>query len=249
MTLDIGGLLREGFERTTARNGLILVAITYALGIPGAVISGTINRQFETAAGPGAGSVGMPMAELPIGLILLTSLVVGLLSVIVTIGAVRTFASDDTETLPLDRFTDNLGWVLLNVIVGGIVFGVLVGIGFLVFIIPGLFLLVALFFWQYYVILEGESFVDGFQESWAATSGQRFQLFGLGVIVVVVSAVVGAIFGLPSAFVPGVVGTLVQQIGSAFTQTFALATGARTYVALTREEEPDAASTSHAPEV
>jgi hypothetical protein len=249
MTLDIGGLLREGFERTTARNGLILVAITYALGIPGAVISGSINQQFEAAAGPGAGSAGATMPELPLGLIVLTSLVVGLLSVIVTVGAVRTFATDDTETLPIDRFTDNLGWVLLNMIVGGIVFGVLVGIGFVLFIIPGLFLLVALFFWQYYVILEGDSFVDGFQSSWEATSGQRFQLFGLGVVVVIISAVVGFVFGLPAAFVPGPAGTLVQQIGSAFTQTFTLATGARTYVALTREEEPDATSASHAPEV
>lgn len=247
MTLDIGDLLREGFERTTARNGLILIAITYALGIPGAVLSAFVDREFGAAAQPAAGA---PMPELPIGLIMLTVLVVGLLSVVVTIGAIRTFATDDTEQLPLEHFTDNLGWVLLNVIVGGIVFGVVVGIGFVLLVIPGLFLMVALFFWQYYVVLEGESFVDGFQRSWAATSGHRFQLFGLGVVVVVFSAVVGFVFGLPAAFLPNPIGPLVQQIGSAFTQMFTLATATRTFVALTEEEEePDATSASHSPEI
>ena len=251
MSVDIGQAVEEGAKRTVARNGLILVAVAWVLGVLNTLFGNTITRgmmeQIPTGpgAGPGAGPFGQPTVGPGLGLSPgvagLLSLVVALLLVVLTAGAVRTFVTEDTETLPGERFTHNLGWMLLNLVVGGIVFGIVVGIGFVLLIIPGLFLLVSLFFWNVFVIVEDENFVEGFSNSWALTKGNRIMLFVLGVVVVIVSAIVGVVFGIPGAFLPGIVSVAVSQIGSAFTTVFGTATLARTYVQLT-SEGPIAAS-------
>lgn len=236
MSVDIGQAIQEGGKRTLARNGLILVAIFWVLSVLNGLFGNTIARNAMgqlpggmvpvDVAGP---PVMGPTLGIPSGVAGLLSLLVGLISAVVGAAALRTFVTAETESLPSEHFTRNLVWMLINLIVGGIVFGIVVGIGFVLLVIPGLFLLVSLFFWNVYVIVEDENFIDGFQDSWQLTKGNRLVLFLLGVIVVIIAAVIGAIFGIPRPFVGGFVGLAIAQIGGAFGTVFTIAVAARTY--------------------
>lgn len=249
MSLDIGQAIEEGGKRTIARNGLYLVALWWVLGVLNSLFGNTIARnfidQFRGSMGPGAPPMGSPAMGptlgLSTGVAWILSFLVGLVVLVVTAAAFRTFVTSDTESLPRERFTRNLPWMLVNLIVGGIIFGIAVGVGLILLIIPGLFILVSLFFWNVYVIVEDQNFVEGFQNSWAATSGNRIMLFVLGVIVVIVTAILGAVFGVANAVLPGIVGLAITQIGSAFGSVFAVATAARTFLQLTEDEGAAAA--------
>ena len=236
MSVDIGQAIQEGGKRTLARNGLVFVAIVWILSLLNGLFGNTIARNAMNQLPPGMAPGGLagppvvgPTLGLPSSIAGLLSLLVGLVTAVVVAAALRTFVTDETQVVPGEHFTRNLLWMLVNLIVGGIVFGIVVGIGFVLLVIPGLFLLVSLFFWNVYVIVEDESFIEGFQDSWQLTKGNRLMLFLLGVLVVIIAAVVGVIFGIPQGIIGGFVGLAIGQIGGAFGTVFTIAVSARTY--------------------
>ena len=162
----------------------------------------------------------------------LLSLVIGLASLVVSIAAIRVFVSNETERLPREHFTRRMGWTVLNFIIGAVVFGIVVGLGFVVLIIPGIFLLVSLFFWSVFVAVEDQNFVESFTSSWGLTKGHRLKLFLLGIAVALITIVINAVFGV--GFVAGsLVGLVLAQIGSAVVTVFSTAALAATYTELT----------------
>lgn len=236
MSLDIGNALSRGARRTVARNGLVLVGVVYVLG----VISGLFGPR-RPADPPGGlpGGTDLPMSAAPEPVIpvsppvaAVVGLVFALLSAVLAVGALRVFLTDERERLPAEAFTRRIGWVLPNVVVGGIVFGVAVAVGLLLLVVPGVFLLVVLAFWAVVVVDEDVSFVTGFRRSWRLTSGRRLRLFLLGVVVLVAVLVVNLVFGAVGAAV-GVVapalGVAVGQVGNAVTTVFVWATLAVAY--------------------
>lgn len=241
MSVDIGQAVQEGGKRTIARNGLYLVAIVWVLNVLNGLFGNTIARDVMGEV-PGGGFGAPPMGPtlgLSPGLAGVLSFVVGLVMAVVVAGVIRTFVTDETEALPPETFTRNLLWMLVNLVIGGIVFGIVVGIGFVLLVVPGIFLLVSLVFWNVYVVVEDENFVEGFKRSWDLTGGNRLMLFVLGVVVLIIYAVVGGVFGGVGGIAGGFVGLAITQIGAAFATVFGLATLARTYVQLT---EGDAAA-------
>lgn len=166
----------------------------------------------------------------------LVSIVLAIAALVVTVGAIRTFVSDETERLPRELFTRRMAWVVANLVVGGIVFAVAVTLGFVALVVPGIFLLVALTFWSVYVAVEDRNFLDSFRDSWTLTGGHRLGLFGLGVAVLIASAVVSAVFGL-GVLAGGVVEILFVQAGSAITVVFTIAVLAAAYRTLRTEAD------------
>lgn len=253
MTVEIGQAIEEGFKRTLARNGLYLVGVMWVLSVLNGLFGNTIARnafqQFEGQMGPGmapgmgpGGAVMGPGLGLSTGLAAALSTVLGLVGLVVVLAAFRTFVSDDQETLPIERFSRNLGWAWVNLLIGWIVFWIVVGIGFVFLLVPGLFLLVSLLFWGVYVAVEDQNFVEGFQNSWQLARGNRLRLFATGVLVVIISLVVSWVFGIPQlAGLTGWIGLLLGQIGTAVTTVFVLATISRTYVQLIASTEAAAA--------
>jgi hypothetical protein len=241
MTLEIGTAMRNGLRRVGTRNGLLLVALLFLINGAGSLLgSGAtqlVNRAGEYAAGqltdPGqifAVGVGTGLAS---GLVGLLGFLLWLASVVVTIGAIRVLVSDETERLPATAFTRNAGWAFVNFVIGAVVFAVAVAIGLVLFVVPGVFLLVTLAFWAVFVAVDDRNFVDAFRSSWTMTGGSRLRLLLLGVGVVLVSLVVGALFGVPSLLIGGAVGALVVEVGTAVTTVFATAVLAQAYNQLT----------------
>ena len=65
MALDIGETIRTGFDRTTARNGLLFAGIFFVLGALNVLLSNSIARSMMPPGGFGA-PMGGPMGGAPV---------------------------------------------------------------------------------------------------------------------------------------------------------------------------------------
>ena len=235
--MNVTPILKEAANRTIKRNGLILMGILFVLsvlsGLLGAGMAQYANQQFLPVEAQASALFVLP--PLLAGLL---SLVIGLATLVVSIAAIRVFVSDETERLPREYFTRNMGWAAVNFIVGAVIFGIAVGLGFIALVIPGIFLLVALAFWSVYVAVEDQNFIESFRSSWGLTRGHRLKLLLLGVVAFLVSAIVSAVFNI--GFVGGaLVGLVLAQVGSAIVTVFSTAVLATAYTELTARADED----------
>ena len=246
MALQIVDALSTGIGRLATRDGLVLAGVFYLLGAASGVLNALLIPT-PAGAGPGAGAgpaAGAPPsleALLPaLGAAFALSLLTGVVSVVVTIGALRAFVTDTRLSTAL--VARNLPLALGNYVVGGIVYGVIVLVGLFLLVVPGLFAMVVLAFWTVFVAVEDENFVAAFGDSWRLTEGNRVRLFGLGLLVVAV----GFLISLPFAAVSGLVGfvagggtvaqvvsALVSPAGSAVTTVITLGVVTAAYRQLT----------------
>lgn len=228
MTVNIVHVVQEAVNRTIKRNGLMLMAVIFLLSILSGFVGLGIAQYTFNQQAPASGVQSVAPIAIPplVGVILV--LVIALANLVVSIAAIRVFVSDETERLPREYFTRNMGWAILNLIVGGIVFGIAVGLGFLLLIIPGLFLLVSLFFWSAFVAVEDQNFIEAFSSSWNLTKGHRLKLFLLGVVVFLITIAAGIIFSFGN-IVGSFVGLFVTQIGTAVATVFSTAALAVAY--------------------
>lgn len=213
--------VRDGAARTVAKNGLLFVAALFLLNLGGAFL----GLRYTAADGAFMGSTGNPFATGVLGAVFT------LVSLAVSIIAIRTFVGDETETVPDEHVRRNMGPAMLHMIVGGIIFAIVVLAGLALLIVPGVYLLLGLFFWSVRVAVEDESFVEAMQQSWNLTAGHKWELFGLLLVLVAANIIVG---GLTLAAGPrSMTGIIVGQVLSAFVGVFVLAAQARAYVQLT----------------
>lgn len=240
MSVDIGRSLREGLTRALSRNGLLLIV---AWTIVGAASLLAYNSWFAAiyADLPTEPMLIGPKFDISPLYAGIATVLLYLVSFVFMAGALRTFVTDNTQTLPGRHFTRNLGWMLLNLIVGFVVFYVAVWIGFLLLVVPGVFLLVSLFFWFVLVVVEDANFYEAFKDSWAMTRGNRWTLLGIGLIVTVAGWL---LMGVPMAIsfaLPPPVALVLVGIAASIYGVFSLATTARVYVQLSRGRSPASA--------
>ncbi len=229
MAFNIVAAMTDGFDRTRERNGLLLVVLFAVLAIGNALTT-------PTNLGPTAGTdATIGAVDLLTGLL---SFAFALATLVAVIAALRTFVSDETETIPREFVRRNIGVVALNMIVGGIVFALLVGIGSVFLLVPGLFLLVSLYYWSVFVTVEEQNVIQAFRSSWLLTRGSRLRLFGLGVAVFAIAVVFNALVGLPAVLLGGLLGVVLTQVAGAVVLVFTIATTARAYDQLRHIDEP-----------
>jgi hypothetical protein len=250
MSLDIGSALSEGLDRSLERNSLLLFVLVTAVGLLSTALSQTqLRDQFQQlqATQPellsqlqqlpflgGQLTPPFPLA-LPISGVAAQglSLLMAFPNEIILLVAARTFVSD--ETSGLFEPTRNLPLATLNAILGGVVVAVLVGIGTLLLVVPGLFLMVSFLFFREEVAVEDKNLIDAITDSYALVKGDRFAVFGLILVLFLLGLVVSAV----TLVVPGVAGTIASSvIGAAFT-VFAAAVVARAYVQLVESKRGD----------
>ena len=232
MSLNIGRALQEGIARTISQAGLLLAVAWFVLGLVNqlaynSALAGVlpdVPNQPMATLGPTL-PLSPPVAGAVVFLMYLASFVL-------VATALRTFVTDETRTVPGEYVTRNLGWMLANYFVGYLVFAVALWVGFLLLVVPGLLLLVSLYFWYVLVAVEDQNFVEAFRNSWSLAVGNRWQLLGLGLIVVVAGAVLyGVLFVVGSVLSPWT--TLVAYaVVLAVFGVFSAATTARAYVQL-----------------
>ena len=208
MPVSVTGILREGIARSVARNGLVLMGVLFVLSAINGLVGAGAAQEARVSSGAG------PLVSVPGVLAALFSLLTGLATLLVTLAAIRIFVSDETRRVPREALTRNGLRAVLNYVVGSVVFGVIVLLGLVALVIPGLFLLVTLAFWAVSVAVEDKNFLAGFRRSWALTRGHRLRLFGLGLVVVLSTTVVSVVLSLGGLF-GGVLGSILLAVGSA----------------------------------
>ena len=251
MTIDIAGALERGFDRLTTPTGAAFVSAFVGVAVAVGLLWETVLGRF--VAGDDFFSFVPPAAarqlreawasydvlvDLPIPVELLLGLLLGLwlCRLVLRIGAVRWFVGEASQPLQAELFTRRLGWTLLNLIAGTILYGLAVAVGLVLLVLPGIFLAVALFFFNYEVVVEGENAVDALANSYSLTAGNRIQLLLLGVLFVALGLVVslaGSPTLLPGRLPPVIVGAAVT---AAF-GVYGIATAADAYRQLTQEQE------------
>jgi uncharacterized membrane protein len=238
MSVNITSIVTDGANRSTKRNGLMLMGILLVLSVISGLLGTGVTQYIASQQFALIDIQSTPAIVLPPVIAGVLALVIGLATLVVNIGAIRVFVSNETERLPREYFTQNMVWAALNLIVGGVVFGIVVTLGFVALVIPGIFLLVTLAFWSVYVAVEDQNFIESFSSSWGLTRGHRFSLFLLGIAVLLVAVIINIVFSIGG--VAGVTaGFVLAQVGTAITSVFSAAVLAAAYNELTALPDED----------
>jgi len=196
MALQIGSALEEAGYRLFSRTGAILLVAFFALMASFQVLFNSILATTYTRMGYGEIAAALPLTfDIPLTVAGAGIAVTSVVSLYLTVVSFRTFVPGARESFPEGAFTRNVPLALVNVFVGGIVYSLLVFIGSILFLIPGIFAYVVFIFMMPYVIVEDRNFVAALKESYRLTKGDRLALFGLLLIVGAAAAVVGGIIG------------------------------------------------------
>jgi len=212
--MDIEESIKEGIDRTNEQTGYILIAAFFVISLIGTIASQT---QASRALG---GMQNLPFMEdvplqnfvapqsfplafdaLPSSLVSLMSIGSTIATIIAVVVAYRVFAADARDKIPEEAYKRDIGMTALNAIVASIIFGIVVGIGLVLLVIPGLYLLSALVFFLVFIAVEDESFMDSLKSSWELTDGKRLSIFLLLLALFVINIVVGIAGGIASSIV------------------------------------------------
>ena len=167
------------------------------------------------------------------------SVVAGVAAVLVAAGAYADVPSDWRNAMGIGvRRT-------VAILLATIVAGVLMAVGFVLLIIPGVFVLVSLAVVWEALIIEGIGPMESIKRSWRLVSGERWRVFGAGLLVIVlmvifvgvVSAVIALILSAGLGVSGGMTGYLVQQVVSLLSIPLSAALGTVIYLDLRVRKE------------
>lgn len=189
--LDIGETVRFAWERTKSNLGQLIV-LTVVAAVASAIPSGIAESLDESAPGVAA----------------LFSAIGFIISMLIGIGAVRIGLKlhDGQPAAIGDLFAAD--WSLFwRYTVATILYAVIVGIGLVLFVIPGVIFGVRYLFYAYFVFERGARPVEALAQSAAATEGVRWDVFLFGVVMLLlillgaIALVVGLLITVPLVYV------------------------------------------------
>ncbi len=151
-------------------------------------------------------NVALPAIDAPLAVSVSAAILMLLGLQWLTIVTIRTFVGDRTRAIPSEYYTRNIVPVLLNSLVGGLIYGVLMFVGSVLFVIPGIIAYVAFIFMIVYVAVEDKNFIAGFRDSWQLTRGHWLRLFGLSVVVAGIGLISGVLTTMTSLVVGAIAG-------------------------------------------
>jgi hypothetical protein len=205
MTVRIGKALAGGVQRLFSLSGLVVFVL--ALFYQALFLSSINTLLTSVLAGPPAAFEREPELLLPVPDAVAAALAVGALLIgfaVFVVGA-RLFARPrgTMSSVPGQVFTRRALPAVLSMIVANIGLGILATLGFALLIIPGLFVTVSFQFAVFAVALEDVGPVAALRRSWELAAGNRWRLFGLVVIIGLVSSGASVLLTALSFVLPG----------------------------------------------
>lgn len=215
MSLHIRSSLTGGLSRVLTRTGLLLAVAYVLVGAVWQVLFYSAVGAWIQQSGAPEDISAFPMIELPLVVSAGGALISLLLLQYLTILTIRTFVNGSSRTIPAEYYTRNIASVIVNTVIGSLVFGLIILIGSVLFVIPGLIAYVAFIFMLFYVAVDDQNFIAAFRSSWRTTRGHWLRLFLLLVIVFVVVSVIPGVLSVITRFAVGAtagpgLGTLVS---------------------------------------
>ena len=222
----IGDILSAAFE-LYKRNWQTLMGITAVVAIPVAFVQTFLAHQLtrsvttETINLGGNGTQTVVVTSPGFARNLLAELTLLLLSVVVyalITGAITRAVASETAGLPigLSDSYNYAGGRILPILWVSILCGLAVVLGFIFFVIPGIFILFKLSVTVPALVVENRRGSDALGRSWDLVKGHWWHVFGALVLAWIISAVAGAILSAPFSAWP------VRAIGSAIAQVVTL---------------------------
>ena len=198
MSLSIQAALRDGLDRFVSRNGALLTGAYAVLflvyqasfnGLIAAVLPAYLPVE-EAAM-----DVGFTYpASVAVYAVAILALTVGISAF--TVVVIRTFVAGRTDSIPEAYYTRPLLWATLNLTVGGLVVGLIVFVGSLFLLVPGIVAYVGLVFMTMFIAVEDENFVTALRASWRLVRPDFLPVFGLLLLTIAGVGIVSAILGL-----------------------------------------------------
>lgn len=198
--IDVGNVLQRTFKVYGEQFGLLIPA-ALILFLPVALLTGLV----QSSGG------------------LLASLLAAAIGVIATywfqgavVEAVRDIL-DGRRDYDLGSLFRSVTPVLAPLIVAGIVAGIAIGIGFVLLIVPGLFLLTIWSVIAPVIVVERTRPFDSFGRSRELVKGNGWSVFGVILVILIGTAIVGAVFqalliAIADSFVGYFIGNLITRV-------------------------------------
>lgn len=216
--MGVGGILDVAVRLFKDHFGL-LMRITFYLMIPFSLVHGLVVYAITPQLHSGVTTEQMmemapalAIASLVnLGLALVFGLIVSPVTNAATISALASEYLDRPATAGESvRFAFRILWKL---IITNFLAGVLIMLGFVLFIIPGIYLAFRYWLTSHVVALEGKSGSDALKRSGALMKGNMGKAFVLGLLLAVIGMMVGMIVGLiPVPIMQVVVNVLVRAV-------------------------------------
>jgi len=255
MAIDVEESIDEAIQRLTTRAGGVLIAGLTLFGVlrkaAGQDIARAIGEailselesaafrddlaadQLEALEAAEAELEGI-LAELPLalglspGAALAVWLLAYVLGLVVSVVAIDTFGNardtfDGTET-------DQLGWKTLNLFLGTVVYTLLILVGLIFFVLPGLLFAVLLVYFPAAIVMDDESFVGAFSASVAVVRANVVPSIGIVLLTFVAFIAMGFLSPILSGVFPATIGAVTQELLSAVATAFGFALVTRAYL-------------------
>ncbi|MEF8802486.1 MAG: hypothetical protein V5A56_15905 [Halolamina sp.] len=219
MSLQIGDALGDGIRRALTYSGAVLMALAFVyqlvfVGSVSTIVLDTLPSEVEQT-----GQIGLVL-PIPVAAAVVLAILGLAFGVVLYIVGTRALTRQQSEldSLPRDLFIRRIGRAFLSAVGANIVVSIAVTIGFVLFIIPGVYLLISFLFVIFAIGVEDERAIDALRRSWGLSSGNRWSLLALGLVVGVITSV-GS--GLGSVF--SLISPVAAQVASlALTSVFAI---------------------------
>jgi len=166
------------------------------------------------SAGWGMVSIPVSLNELIIWLLMLV--VITLVSLFLTGTIIRMVYDATRKRLSLKRAMKFVASKYLTILAATVLFSIIIGLGFLALIIPGIYLAVRLFFYDYSILVDGEDTFSSLRKSWKIMKGRWWDLFGLLIVVAIPIVVISFLLGFFSGIFFGYNTFMLSAVSSVF---------------------------------
>ena len=124
------------------------------------------------------------------------------------------------------------------VLIAGMLWALIVGIGSIALIIPGVFLFTKFIFYSYAILLDNEKIINSFKKSWQITEGNWWKAFGLYLIFIIpmmtLSAIAMEVAAMETIQAALVIDFIAMVLGGWMISAFTIA-----YIQLTNNPEQE----------
>jgi membrane-anchored glycerophosphoryl diester phosphodiesterase (GDPDase) len=214
MPLSVTSAMTGGLRRAINRNGLVLAIALVVIGAVWQVLFYSAVSAAVQPSGVSAQAASLPTVEVPLAVSAGGALIAILGIQYVIVVAMRTFVSGRSGTIPSEYYRRNMLPVLGNALVGALIYGLVVFIGSLLLVIPGIIAYIAFSFTLLYIATEDQNVLTALRSSWNTTRGHWLRLFLLLAIVFVISLAQGVLSVLAQAVFTAASGPALGQLAS-----------------------------------
>ena len=216
MGVQIGQALGRGTRRTLSASGIVLLVsmLVYQFAMVGAVntlIANSLPAEVASeASATGAVGFTFPVSTAVAAAITAAAVVFGAAVFFV---ATRLLARDLSAlgSIPLSLVSHRFGWAFLSTLAVSLVLSIVIPIGLVMLLVPGIFLAVSFQFALFAIGVEDCGPIAALRRSWELATGNRWRLFGLLLLVFVIGAVM-SVAGTVVSLVDPTAGQLLSVV-------------------------------------